>query len=257
MALIELRRDDAVAVLTLNRPEALNAFSDAMLDELATVLDALETDAALRAVVVAGAGRAFGTGAALDAMAERNPAANAAYNNRVVAAIERLAGLPVPTIAAVGGFALGGGLELALACSVRVIARDARLGLPEVRLGILPGAGGTQRLPRLIGTGGALRLMLTGARIDGDEALRLGIADVACPPGEALDTALALAHEIAAAAPLAVRAVLASVREGADLPLDAAMARTRERLDELLATDDAAEGFRAFLDRRPADFTGR
>jgi enoyl-CoA hydratase len=257
VALIELHRADAVAVLTLNRPEAMNAFDDALLVELAAALDELEADEALRAVVVTGAGRAFGTGAALDQMAARDAAANAAYNLRVVAAIERLAALPVPTIAAVGGYALGGGLELALACSIRVAARDAQLGLPEVRLGILPGAGGTQRLPRLIGTGAALRLLLTGARIDGDEALRLGVVDAVCPPGEALESALVIAREIAAAAPLAVRAVLASVREGADLPLDAALARTREHLEGLLATADAAEGFRAFLDRRPAGFSGR
>jgi enoyl-CoA hydratase/carnithine racemase len=241
--------DRGVALLRLRRPAALNAFSHALVDAFEAALDGLEAAETLRAVVVAGSGRAFAVGAALDELHAATPAERSTYNRRLASAFDRVEMLRVPTIAAIDGYALGGGLELALACTLRVIGQDARVGLPETRLGLVPGAGGSWRLPRLIGRGPALLLMLTGDQVDGGRAGELGIAEVVVPSGEAEAAALELAGRIAANAPAAVSAVLdVGTRLSHDGP-DAAARSLAGHIDALLASADMEGRVAAFLAR--------
>lgn len=252
MAAVSIDLDAGTALVRM-RAEKLNAFSSALVEDLGGALDTLEERRDLRCVVVAGSGRAFSAGARLDVLRAMPLAEQCSYNERLIEVFDRVARFPVPTIAAVHGYALGGGLELALACTFRISAGDAKLGLPEARLGILPGAGGTQRLPRLIGRGPALRLLLTGRTIDAGEALRIGLVDeIAEDPVAA---ALALGAEIAGSGPLAVRAINDVVAECADLPVRQAIDRTAAVLTGLLSTRDAAEGMAAFAEKRPPTWT--
>ena len=246
-----------VATLTLNRPAARNALDRRTAAELVRALETLADREELRAVVVTGAGeRAFSAGADLVERRSLTPAERTAHTAAINAAADALAALPIPTIAAVRGYALAGGAELAIACDLRVAATDAVFGFPEVRIGIFPGAGGVVRLPRLIGLGAARDLLLTGRRIDAEEALRIGLADRLVEPAEMLSAARALAAEIAANAPLAVRAVKRALAESAGLPeteAHAVVGRHRQALD---ATADYAEGLAAWAERRPPVFRG-
>ena len=246
----------AVTLVTLANPSTRNALSRPLLTALRTVAEAIADDPHVRAVVITGEGRAFAAGADLREIERASPDENLAYNRLILEAFGAVARLPVPTIAAVNGHALGGGLELALACTLRVAALEARLGLPEVRLGLLPGAGGTQRLPRLVGAGVAWRMLLTGEPLDAERALAAGLVDELAPAEEVLERALDLAACIAQAAPLSVRAVLRTVREGADRPLDEGIEVAHEALAPLLASADLGEGIAAFRDRRDPEFTG-
>ncbi len=254
---IRVEKRPPLAIVTLDRPKALNALNAATFAELDSAFDHLGSDPDVRVVLVTGAGgRAFAAGAdirELVAVAEEEGRAFALRGQAVFRKIETLG---KPVIACIQGFALGGGCELALACTLRLAAEDAQLGQPEVKLGVIPGYGGTQRLPRLVARGHALKLLLTGAMIDAQTALRIGLVDEVVPASELMPRAEALALEIAANAPLAIANVLHIVDEGIDLPLDLGLLREAARFGQLCETSDKAEGTRAFLEKRPPVWKG-
>ena len=248
--------DPGVALVTIDRPEALNALDAAVLGGLADAFTRLDRDPACRVVVVTGAGtRAFAAGADIKAMAGASPETIGRVGGFEHWAT--LAGVGLPVVAAVRGFALGGGCELALLCDVVVAADDAVFGQPEIRLGVIPGAGGTQRLSRAIGKARAMELILTGRTIDAREAERLGMVSRVVPAEETLDRALELAGRIAALPPLAVRAAKAAVNAAQELPLAEGLARERQVFFDLFASADQKEGMAAFVEKRPPRWTGR
>ena len=254
---IRLDMRPPLAVVTLDRPRVLNALNAATLAELDTVFASLGADVSIRVVLLTGAGgRAFAAGAdihELVALSDEDGRVFALHGQDILRRIETLG---KPVIACIQGFALGGGCELAMACTLRLAADDARLGQPEVKLGIIPGYGGSQRLPRLVGRGTALKLLLSGSMIDAGEALRIGLVDEVVPVAELMPRAEALALEIAGNAPLAVAEILRSVNEGIDLPLDLALLRETYRFGHLCGTTDKAEGSRAFLEKRAPVWKG-
>ncbi|HET8631734.1 MAG TPA: enoyl-CoA hydratase-related protein [Thermomicrobiales bacterium] len=249
--------EDGLATLTLNRPAALNALSRRLATALDTALGELAARPDLRVVVLRGAGeRAFCTGADLKERATLAPAEKGRHTAEIAAAADALAALPVPSIAAVHGYALAGGLELALACDIRVAADDAVFGLTEVAIGIFPGAGGPVRLPQLVGPGKAKEMIFSGRRVDAAEALRCGLVEQVVPAAD-LDAAVArLAGQIRDAAPLAVRAVKRVLDATADMSPPAASAFAEALRRPLDATRDYAEGLAAFAARRKPRFTG-
>ena len=246
-----------LATLTLNRPQALNALSRRLAAALRDTVRDLVMRPDLRVVVLRGAGeRAFSTGADLKERATMSPDEKGAHTAEIAAAAEALTALPVPAIAAVRGYALAGGMELAVACDIRVAATDAVFGLTEVAIGVFPGAGGPVRLPRLVGPGKAKELIYSGRRIDAAEALQCGLVERVVPVAE-FDAAVAeLAGQIRDAAPLAVRAAKRVLDVAPDLPLSAALAYAEALRRPLDATRDYDEGLAAFAERRKPRFTG-
>ncbi len=251
-----------VATLTLDRPEVLHALNSVMFDELEHAFTTLAADPAVRAVILTGSGdRAFAAGADIRALAETDAATGLAASQRghhvfgLIESVLERAGKPV--IAAINGVALGGGCELALACTLRIASDKARLGLPEVKLGLIPGYGGTQRLTRLIGRSAALRLMLSGQIVEALEALGLGLVDDIAPAADLLPRARTLADTIASMAPLAIAGVLEAVQRGADEPLEEALTTEAHIFGRLCATADKQEGLTAFLTKRPPIWQGR
>ncbi|MDY0059008.1 MAG: enoyl-CoA hydratase-related protein [Myxococcota bacterium] len=241
----------------VNRPDKLNALDRATLEELLHVFGEVEADEEVKVVIFGGEGRAFIAGADIAAMQALSPAEAllfAGLGHELTARIEELR---CPVIAAVNGFAFGGGTELALACDFIHASTEARFGLPEVKLGIFPGFGGTQRLPRRVGRAMAAELIFSGRVCDAAEALRIGLANAVHEPAELLPAVTRLAQEIAARGPLAVQAAKRLVRVGEGLPLPAANDLEREAFGELFATHDQQEGMAAFLAKRPPVFTGR
>ncbi len=258
MQTIALERSGSVATVTLNRPDVLNALNGRMLDELMQAFAQLAGEPDLRAVIVTGAGpKAFAAGADIAELnALPDASAGEAQAKRGQALTVAIESLSVPVIAAVNGFALGGGMELALACDIRVASENAKFGQPEVNLGILPGYGGTQRSLRLLGEGMAMYLALTGEMIDAGEALRIGLVQRVVPPGEAVTEAQRIAGLIAAKAPLAIAATKRVLLEGAHLPLADALGMEAGHFGRMVASADFHEGTQAFLDKRKAAFTG-
>jgi len=254
---LRVEREGAIATVTLDRPEVLHALDAVMFDELERAFAALTADASVRVILLTGSGeRAFAAGADIRALAHTDSASGRAASERgqqVFLEIERCG---KPVIACVNGVALGGGCELALACTFRIASDRAKLGLPELKLGLIPGYGGTQRLPRLIGRSAALRLMLTGAAVDAAEALRLGLVDEVVSAGELMTRARAIAELIAAMAPLAISAVVQAVARGEGLPLEDAMRVEAEIFGKLCGTADKREGLEAFLEKRAPKWTG-
>ncbi len=258
MVEVAIQSDRGVARLTITRPEALNALNRQVLDELAEALGTLEDDADTRVVVVTGAGRAFVAGADIAEIAGLpSRAAAEAFSRQGQGVFDRLAASRLVSIMAINGYALGGGLELALAGDLRLMAESARVGLPEIGLGIIPGFGGTQRLARLIGEGRALELVLTGRQIPAAEAWRLGLANQVIPDGDLLASADRLAEELAAKAPAALVAAKRAVRGGIDHELATGLAGEAAWFGRVAATADAREGTEAFLNKRAPHFTGR
>ena len=244
-----------VALVTIDRPAALNALSFGLLRELASALESLDADPACRAIVLAGAGsRAFAAGADIRELAVQSSASLA--DGHDFDAWGRIDAIGLPLIAAVRGFALGGGCELAMACDMLIAGDDAQFGQPEIKIGVMPGAGGTQRLTRAIGTARAMELILTGRTIGADEAMAAGLVTRVVPAGATVDAALELAATIAAMPPLAVRAAKRAVRAAAELPLTHGLAAERQAFFALFDTADQAEGMSAFIEKRQAAWTG-
>jgi enoyl-CoA hydratase len=254
---LRIERSGRVATVTIDRPEKRNALNAVVRRELVQVLDSMEMDDEVRVVVVTGAGdKAFVAGADIGEFADRTPIQQrAAMEGRRV--FDVVAAFPKPTIAAINGYALGGGCELALACDLRIAARSARLGQPEVNLGILPGGGGTQRLPRLVGSGRAMRLILTGELIDAETAERIGLVDEVVDDATLRERAAALAGRIAGHSPVALRLIKEAVRAAAEMPLAAGLAFERELFVTAFSSEDRTEGVAAFLEKRSPDFRGR
>lgn len=248
----------AVRRITLNRPDKLNALNRATLDELHLAFEAAGNDPQVRVVVLTGAGpKAFVAGADIAEMAGLSVLQARDFSRHGQALMQRIEGLGKPVLAMINGFALGGGLELALACHLRIAADTAKLGQPEVNLGLIPGFGGTQRLLRLVGRGPALELCLLGQPVDAARAASLGLV-TRVVPADALEAhTQALAEQLAAAAPQALRGVLDAVLIGGECPLDAALDYETQAFAIAFSTDDMKEGTRAFLDRRKPGFHGR
>lgn len=253
---LQLDQHGPIAVVTINRPKALNALNGDTLSELAQAVELIMDDAEIGAILFTGGGdRAFVAGADISELADLD----SVFSGRELSlagqdVMQSIANLPVPTIAAIQGFALGGGLELALACDLRVASPTAKLGLPEVGLGLIPGFGGTQRLPRLIGVGRALDLMMTARQVGADEALSFGLVNaVADNP---LQRAREIAQQILRNAPMAIGLVKEAVRRGMDTTLDHALEIEADLFGMAASTKDFKEGTRAFLEKRPAKFQG-
>ena len=257
MDFVRLAIEGAVALVTLDRPRALNALNTASLLELEQALRTVAQEPAVRALIVTGAGeKAFVAGADIAEMAGYGAAQGLAFaqlGHRVLAALE---GLAVPTIAAVNGFALGGGCELALACDLIYASTNARLGLPEVSLGVIPGFGGTQRLTRLVGRARAKELIFTGEPVDAAKARELGLVLEVVPQAELLDHCRKVAAKIATRGPVAVAQAKRAIDQGADLSLGAGNELERQAFGVLFGTADQKEGMAAFLGKRPPAFTG-
>jgi len=246
-----------VATVTIDRPEKRNALNGVVRRELIRTLDDLESREDVRVVVLTGAGeKAFVAGADIDEFANRTPLEQrAAMEGRRV--FDVLAQLPKPTLASINGYALGGGCELALACDIRIAGRSARLGQPEVNLGLLPGGGGTQRLPRLVGLGRAMRLTLTGELIGAEEAERIGLVDEVVDDDALRARTRELAASIARQSPLALKLIKQAVRASAEMPLSAGLRLERELFVTAFSSEDRVEGVAAFLEKRAPDFRGR
>jgi enoyl-CoA hydratase/carnithine racemase len=258
MSLIELELG-AVAHLTLNNPP-MNLVTDDLLAELDSALGLLENTEPgdVRAVVISGSGeRAFSAGSDVKGFESHVGSAGRPHFTREEAVMKRLADLPMPTIAAIEANALGGGLELALACDIRVASERARLGLPEVRLAVTPGAGGTQRLPRAVGVARAKELTLTGRILDAHEAERIGLVTRVVPQGQARAAADEIAAEIAQRGPLAVREVKRLIDRSVDLDIDAGLAAEIDASERVFNSEDMLEGARAFFEKRPPQYRGR
>jgi enoyl-CoA hydratase len=251
-------RDGAVATITINRPAVRNALNDATLGAIDAAVALLDADPEVRVILLTGAGdKAFIAGADINELSRATAVTGRALALRGQAVFERIAAASKPVIAVINGFCLGGGCELALACTFRFAADTAEIGQPEINLGIIPGYGGSQRLPRLIGRDRALDLILTGRRVPAAEALAIGLVTRVHPAATLHAEALAYARELAAKAPIAVRLALDAVRAGLEQPLAEALAHEAALFGLVSATDDMREGTRAFLEKRPAQFTGR
>ena len=248
----------AVATLTVNRPDKLNALNAQVIGELEAAMDQLEADPSVRVLLVTGAGeKAFVAGADIAELARTDAASGEATSRRGQRLLDRLEAAPFATLAVIQGFALGGGLELALACDLRLASEKAKLGLPEVTLGIIPGYGGTQRLPRVVGQGRALELILTGGMIPASKALEIGLVNRVSPPESLLEEARTLAASIAKVGPVAVRKAKWLVYYGADVSFARGCEAEAATFGILCTSEDKAEGTTAFLEKRPAAFQGR
>jgi len=255
---VRTENKDGVLIITIDRPKVLNALNAQTVAEIGEAFEAARDDDAVKCVIVTGAGeKAFVAGADINELALMTPISGklvAEKGQRVFRNIERF---PKPVIAAVNGFALGGGCELALACHIRIASEKAQLGLPEVTLGIIPGYGGTQRMARLLGKGKALELILTGDRIKADEAERIGLVNKVVPAEELMNAAETMARTIATRGPLAVRAAIEAVMSGSEMPFDEGQTLEATLFGLLASTADMKEGMGAFLERRTADFKGK
>lgn len=254
--LLDIR--EGIAFLTLNRPSVLNALNAATLRELNEAITTLRDDTAVRAVVLTGAGeKAFAAGADIQELSQVDAGQGRELALRGQAVFRAIETCGKPVIACINGFALGGGCELALACHLRIAGDTARLGQPEVKLGLIPGYGGTQRLSRLVGKGVALQMILTGEMISAAEALRIGLVNEVVAPDQLLARAETIARTIAGMAPLAIRYSLEAVERGYDLPMEDALELEASLFGHVCGTADKAEGTAAFLARRPAAWKGK
>jgi enoyl-CoA hydratase len=252
------REDDGLAIITLNRPDKLNALNADTIRQLDAIVREVRDDDAIRAVILTGSGeKAFVAGADIAELSKMGPMDGVQVSREGQETFRMLERLPKPVIAAVNGFALGGGLELAMACHIRVASSKAKFGLPEVKLGIIPGYGGTIRLPRLVGRGRAIELMLTGDMIDAAEAYRIGLVNRVEEPDALLDAARAMARKMVANGPVAIALALEAVDRGMSTTIDDAQLLESRLFGLLASTDDMREGMQAFLEKRKAEFRNR
>ena len=253
---LTLSVQDRIATLTVNRPDKLNALNAATIGELGAAIDEAQARDDVAAVILTGAGRAFIAGADISELAGQNALDGQRLARRGQKIFRRFETSAKPTIAAVNGFALGGGCELAMSCHIRIASEAAKFGQPEVKLGLIPGYGGTQRLPRLVGRGRALQLLLTGEMIDAQEAYRIGLVNRVVPADQLIGAATAMIQQMLVNAPLGIAGCIELVDRGLEMPLDDALALEAARFGVLLSTSDTAEGTRAFLEKRSPRFTG-
>ncbi len=253
---IILKKENQKAVITINRPEVLNALNRQVLDELDAALDEVIKDEEIRALIITGEGRAFVAGADIAVQSTFDVEGGRAWGRRGSAIFRKLEKLEVPTIAAVNGFALGGGCELALACDLIIASTKAKFGQPEVGLGIMPGFSGTQRLPRRIGIARAKELIFTGELISGQEAAEIGLANKVVEPSELMGATDELANKIIKNAPVAIKYAKACIDRGMDVDMDNGIATENELFAMCFATEDQKKGMLAFLNKRPVEFTG-
>jgi enoyl-CoA hydratase len=252
-----IERDGAVAIVTVNRPKVLNALNRQTFDELRRLVLELKSDDTVRAIIVTGAGeKSFVAGADINELAELSATSArelALTGQHVLDLVEHLG---KPVIAAINGYALGGGCELAMACTLRIAADTARLGQPEIALGLIPGYAGTQRLTRLIGKGRAAEIILTGTPVDAAEAYRIGLVNRVVPAATLMEEARKLAHALSAQPPIAVQYILSAINRGSEMPFAEGCAYEATLFGLVSATDDMREGTRAFLEKRKAEFRG-
>jgi len=252
-----LDKREEIAFVTVNRPKVMNALNEVTVAELDACFGSLQTDSEVRVIILTGAGeKAFIAGADINELARYSPKQAMECALRGQAVFSRIENLGKPTIAAINGFALGGGCELALSCSMRIASTHARLGQPEVKLGITPGYGGSQRLPRLIGKGMALEMILTGDPISAEDALHWGLVNHVVPLDQLLATAEGIARKIIANGPIAVQYSIEAVNRGLNVPLEEGLRLEGALFGISFATEDMREGTRAFLEKRPARFAG-
>jgi enoyl-CoA hydratase len=250
--------DERIALVTINRPKVLNALNASVITELLDVCNRIESDDAIGAMILTGAGeKAFVAGADISELAKLDPVGAREFCLRGQKLSKHLARMPKPVIAAVNGFALGGGCEIAMACQIRIASENARFGQPEVRLGVIPGYGGTQRLPRLIGLGRAIEWLTTGAMMDAAEAYRIGLVNRVTAQADLIPAARSMARDIFKVSPLAVRYTLEAANKGLEMPLDDGLNLEATLFALSIATADSKEGLSAFLEKRPAKFAGR
>jgi enoyl-CoA hydratase len=253
-----IERDDAIAVITFNRPKVLNALNGQTLTELETALGDLKTDTGVRAIVLTGAGeKAFVAGADINELAVLTPIEGKEHARRGQLLFDAIENLGKPVIAAINGFALGGGCELAMACTLRLAADTARFGQPEINLGLMPGYAGSQRLPRLVGKGIALEILLTGDMISAARAHEIGLVNRVVPAAELMTEAKKLAHVLASKAPIAIRYILDAVNHGLETPFAHGEFLETSLFGAIASSDDMREGTKAFLEKRKPAWTGK
>jgi enoyl-CoA hydratase len=255
---ILFEKKNAIAYVTVNRPKVLNALNMATMEELRAAFHDIKNDAAVRVVIMSGAGeKAFIAGADIGELAKNDAVTAKEYTHRGQSVLNLIENLGKPVIACINGFALGGGCEIAMACTMRLASENAKLGQPEVKLGIIPGYGGTQRLPRLVGKGIAMQLLLTGEMITAQEAHRVGLVNEVTAPAELIPRAEAIAQKIIANGPLAVQYTMEAVNKGMETPLAEGLYLEATLFGVACATEDKKEGTSAFLAKRQAQFKGK
>jgi enoyl-CoA hydratase len=254
---VKLKVGNGIGWITINRPEKLNALNDAVLKDLETALDRCKDDPEVEVLVIKGHPKAFIAGADIKQMSEGGTPIAIKVSDQTMVVQEKLAGFNKPTIAAIAGYALGGGCELALCCDFRIAADNAKLGLPEINLGIIPGGGGTQRLPRLIGLGPAIEMILLGEVIDAGKAEQLGLVNNVTPAKNLENEVMALASKLMTKPPWALRAAKTAIHAGMDCGLKEGLKMEQALFAMLFGTEDKDEGMRAFLEKRDAKFVGR
>jgi len=253
-----IERDEATAIVTINRPKVLNALNTQTLDELRRAILELKQDDGVRVVILTGAGeKAFVAGADINELAVQTPTAGREHALAGQHVFDLIENIGKPVIAAINGYALGGGCELAMACTLRLAADTAKLGQPEIALGLIPGYAGTQRLPRLVGKGRAMEMILTGAPIAADEAQRIGLVNHVVPAADLMAEARKLAAQLAKSAPIAMRYIINAVNKGIEIPFAEACQYEATLFGLVASTDDMKEGTAAFLEKRKAAFRGR
>jgi enoyl-CoA hydratase len=254
---IRFEKKNGIAFIILNRPEVRNAFNQVMIDEIQEALRRIDKDEDIRVLIITGEGKAFQAGADIAELSMMKPMDILRWNEGIVRINASLEKLRQPVIAAINGAAMGGGLELAISCTLRVMAENAKLGLPEVKLGIIPGTGGTQRLPRLIGKGKAAELLLTGDAIGAEEAYDMGLVNKVVPDGQVVRAAEELANRIMQNGPIAIEMAKDALEIGKDLPLEHAVQYSQKNCVTCFSTEDMKEGMTAFLEKRRPQFKGR